>query len=34
MIMMLIQPKDVNGNKVYKLQLQDGKLSVNGVPML
>ena len=34
MVMMLIQPKDVNGNKVYNVELKDGKLSVNGKPMM
>ena len=30
MAMMLFQPKDVNGKKVYKIELKEGKLSVNG----
>ena len=30
MLAMLIQPKVVNGKKVYELELKDGKLSVNG----
>ena len=30
MAMMLFQPKDVGGKKVYKIELKDGKLSVNG----
>jgi len=30
MAMMLFQPKDVNGKKIYKIELKDGKLSVNG----
>jgi len=34
MAMMMIQPKDVNGNKVYAVELKDGKLSVNGKPMM
>ena len=34
MAMMMIQPQDVNGNKVYKVELKDGKLSVNGKPMM
>jgi hypothetical protein len=34
MAMMMIQPKDVNGNKVYHLELKDGKLSINGKPMM
>ena len=29
MAMMLFQPKDVNGNKVYKIELKDGTLKVN-----
>ena len=34
MAMMMIQPKDVNDNKVYHLELKDGKLSINGKPMM
>jgi hypothetical protein len=34
MVMMMIQPKDVNGDKVYTVELKDGKLSVNGKPMI
>lgn len=34
MMMMLIQPKDINGQKVYKVELKDGKLTVNGTPMM
>ena len=34
MVMMLIQPKDVNGKKVYKVELKNGKLSVNGKPIM
>ena len=30
MAMMLFQPKNVNGKKIYKIELKDGKLSVNG----
>ena len=30
MLAMLIQPKVVNGKKVYELELKDGKISVNG----
>ena len=30
MAMMLFQPKDVNGKKIYNIELKDGKLSVNG----
>lgn len=33
MAMMLFQPKDVNGKKVYNLNLKDGKLTVNGMPV-
>ena len=29
MAMMMFQPKDVNGEKVYKVELKDGKVSVN-----
>lgn len=34
MAMMLFQPKDVNGKKVYKVELKDGKLTVNGSPVM
>ncbi len=34
MLMMLFQPKDVNGQKVYKVEIKDGKLFVNGMPIL
>jgi hypothetical protein len=30
MAMMLFQPKDVNGEKVYKVELKDGSVKVNG----
>ena len=30
LVMMLFQPKDINGQKVYKVELKDGTLSVNG----
>ncbi|PHS32487.1 MAG: hypothetical protein COA92_06335 [Sulfurovum sp.] len=33
MTLMIFQPKDVNGTKVYELKLQDGKLTVNGMSM-
>lgn len=33
MAIMLFQPKDVNGQKVYELTLKDAKLSVNGMPV-
>ena len=31
MMLMLFQPKDVNGKKVYQLELKDGKFTANGV---
>jgi hypothetical protein len=34
MVMMLIQPQEVNGKKVYEVELKNGSLSVNGKPML
>ena len=34
MIMMFIQPKDVNGNKVYKIRLKDGTLKINDKAMM
>ena len=34
MIAMLIQPKVINGKKVYEVELKDGKLSVNGSPVM
>lgn len=34
MLMMLIQPESVNGEKVYKAELKDGKVTVNGKPMM
>ena len=34
MFMMLIQPQEINGKKVYEVELKDGKLSVNGKPMI
>lgn len=34
MAMMLFQPKDVNGKKVYKVELKDGRLTVNGSPVM
>ncbi len=33
MVMMLIQPETVNGKKVYKVELKDGKVNVNGKAM-
>jgi len=32
--MMLFQPKDVNNQKVYKIELQDGSLKVNDIPAM
>ena len=34
MALMLFQPKDVNGKKSYEVDLKDGKLLVNGMPMM
>lgn len=34
MAMMMIQPKSVNGQKVYKVELTDGKLTVNDKPIM
>jgi len=34
MLTMIIQPQVINGKKVYELELKDGKLTVNGKPML
>ena len=34
MMMMLFQPKDVNNQKVYKIQLQDGTLKINDIPAM
>jgi len=34
MAMMFLQPKDVNGNKVYDVELKEGSLKVNGQPMM
>ena len=34
MLAMIIQPQVVNGKKVYEVELKDGKLTVNGKPML
>lgn len=33
MALMLFQPKDINGKKVYKAELKDGKVKVNGIPV-
>ena len=34
MAMMLFQPKDVNNQKVYKIDLQNGSLKVNDIPAM
>ncbi|PTB83793.1 hypothetical protein C9926_01065 [Sulfurovum lithotrophicum] len=34
MAMMLFQPKDINGQKVYKVELKDGSVKVNGQPAM
>ena len=34
LMMMLFQPQDVNGKKVYGVELKDGKLLVNGKPVM
>ena len=34
MLAMVIQPKAINGKKVYELEIKDGKLTVNGKPMM
>jgi len=34
MITMLIQPQEINGKKVYEIELKDGKLLVNGKPVM
>lgn len=34
MAMMLFQPKDVNNQKVYKIELQNGSLKVNDIPAM
>lgn len=34
MLMMLFHPKDVKGKKVYKVELKDGELNVNGSPVM
>ncbi len=34
MFLMLIQPQESNGKKVYEVELKNGSLSVNGKPML
>jgi len=34
MAMMLFQPKDINGQKVYKVELKDGSVKVNGQPVM
>ncbi len=34
MLAMIIQPQVINGKKVYEIELKDGKLTVNGKPMM
>ncbi len=34
MLAMLIQPKVINDKKVYEVEIKDGKLTVNGKPMM
>ncbi len=34
MVMMLFQPKNVNGKKIYNVELKDGSLTVNGSPVM
>lgn len=34
MFMMLIQPQEVNGKKVYEVELKNGSLSINGKPVM
>jgi len=34
MAMMLFQPKDVNNQKVYKIELQNGSLKINDIPAM
>ena len=34
MAMMFVKPKNVNGKKVYKIELKDGRLTVNGSPVM
>jgi hypothetical protein len=34
MALMLFQPKDVKGKKVYEVELKDTKLLINGMPMM
>ncbi len=34
MLAMVIQPQIINGKKVYELEIKDGKLTVNGKPMM
>ncbi len=33
-ILMLFQPKDKNGKKLYTVEVKDGQLTINGTPML
>jgi hypothetical protein len=34
MALMMFQPQDENNKKVYKLELKDGELFVNGAPVM
>jgi hypothetical protein len=34
LFMMLIQPQEINGKKVYEVELKNGSLSVNGQPII
>ena len=34
LLAMFIQPKVVNGKKIYELELKEGKLTVNGAPLM
>ena len=34
LMMMLFQPKDVNGKKVYGVEIKEGKILVNGTPVM
>ena len=34
LMLMLFQPQDINGKKVYSAELKDGKLTVNGMPVM
>jgi hypothetical protein len=34
MMVMMVQPKEVNGYKIYDIELKDSKVEVNGLPMM